>query len=254
VYLCYLDESGDPGPASAVPAYTVAGVLVHTTQWVDLFERQIAFRRYLRREFGLYMRTEVKGAQLAKGSGPWVGLGLGDRARKRIYRSYMRFQGKSGAIKTYAIVTDKSACPDAETVRERTWRYALQRVETFARKNNDTVMVLPDSGQYAWLQKLARRMRRHSVVGSLGGEGSLRRDLLKVLIDDPVERDSKQSYFIQLADLNAYAAYRSRFPASAFPTGMWSELRDAILVEANKWSMGPGGEPGIVEVGCNPSA
>ena len=35
------------------------------------------------------------------------------------------------------------------------------------------------------------------------GGGSLSRPLATYLIDDPVERDSSQSYFVQLADLNA---------------------------------------------------
>lgn len=243
-----MDESGDPGPRSAVPTYTVGTVLVPAHRWVDEFERLIRFRRYLRSSFGLKLGTEVKGSELAKGTGPWIGLALPKRIRNRIYRSFMRFQHRGGAIKTFAVVINKSdpRVTGTSQIRERAWRYTLQRVETFARHNHETILLVPDSGQYFWFRGLARQMRRFSFVGSLYGTGNLRRDLLRILIDDPVERDSEQSYFIQMADLNAYAAYRGRRPDPAFPAGMWGELGDAVLWEANRYAPA-GSTPGIVD-------
>ena len=49
------------------------------------------------------------------------------------------------------------------------------------------------------------------------------------LLDDPVSRNSTQSYFVQLADLAAYAAFRRHYPPPARPVQivpkmMWSEL------------------------------
>jgi len=193
----------------------------------------------------MYMRAEIKGSELARGAGPWLPLQLSDKKRHFIYRSAMRLQGSVGSVKTYAVVVDKSRCRDMEHVRRTAWRYALQRIERFAFANNDTVMLLPDSGQYVWLRKLAREMRRHSVVGSAFGGGSVDRKMLKVLIDDPVERDSQQSYMIQLADLNAYAAFRFHVPIRQFPRAMWRDLGSAILRDANK--LKPRQEPGIVE-------
>jgi len=203
------------------------------------------FRRLLRKRFGLYMRAEIKGSELARGAGPWLPLALSAKKRHFIYRSFMRLQDGVGSIKTYAVVVDKSKCNDPEHVRRTAWRYALQRVERFAAYGHDTIMVLPDSGQYVWLRKLAREMRRHSVVGSAFGPSSLDRKLSRVLIDDPVERDSTQSYMIQLADLNAYAAFRFKVPIPQFPQYMWRDLGGAILTDANKLKRRQ--EPGIVE-------
>jgi hypothetical protein len=245
MYLCYMDESGDTGisPGSPTPTYTVAAVLVHETHWVGLFNDVIGFRRFLRQEFGLRMRAEIKANQIVQNSGPWSGLGLGDEIRRRIYRSFMRFQGKSGAILSYAVVVDKSRQTSADAVRERAWRYAFQRIERTMTARNERAMLIPDSGQYHWVRGLAREMRRFSNVGSLLGGGTLARPMLNILIDDPVERDSRESYLIQLADLNAYAAYRNVVPHPEFPATMWSELGPAILTQANMYS---GGTPGIV--------
>jgi Protein of unknown function (DUF3800) len=143
---------------------------------------------------------------------------------------------------------DKSRCTTSEEVRVGAWRHALERVEAFARhNNNETVMLFPDSGNYHRFRKLSREMRRHSMVGSVLG-GALPRPLVRYLIDDPVERDSAQSYMVQLADLNAYAAYRKEHPDPLFPATMWDELGRAILVEANSLFISRGGaeNPGII--------
>jgi hypothetical protein len=68
VYLVYMDDSGDPGvhPGSPTPAFTVSCVLVRDAHWTSLFEDMIRFRRYLRANFGLRMRQEVKANELAK--------------------------------------------------------------------------------------------------------------------------------------------------------------------------------------------
>lgn len=235
MYLCYMDESGDPGvhPGSPTPTYTVSALFVHETEWVSIFDNLIAFRRYLRDSFGIRMRAEIKATQLVRGSGPWSTAGLGDNARKRIFRAFMRFQQKNGAEMAYAVVVDKSNLATTSEVRERAWRYALQRVERTMNARSERVMIVPDAGQYHWMRQLSREMRRHSTVGSLYGGGGLARPLLNVLIDDPVERQSHESYFIQLADLNAYAAYRYVVPTPGFPSTMWQELGGATLRRAN---------------------
>lgn len=222
-------------------------MLIHDSHWVALFEDLIRFRRYLSTNFGLRTRQEIKANELVKGSGVWASLPYGDRVRKNIFRSLLRFQGKTGTIKTFAVVIDKSLCQTPDEVREAGWRHALERVERFATYNNETVMLFPDSGNYHRFRRLSREMRRFSQVGAMVGGGTLTRPLLRVLVDDPVERDSSQSYFVQFVDLNAYAAYRKERPDPLFPQQMWDELGTAILTEANQFHAQRGLEnPGII--------
>ena len=140
MYLGYLDDSGDPGvhTGSPTPTYTTACVLVRDAHWVGLFEDLIRFRRYLRQNFGLRMRQEVRATELVRGSGPWAMLPYGDQVRKRVFRSFMRLQGKVGTVQTFAVVIDKFRLGSPDEVRSTAWRHTLERVEAFARHNNDT--------------------------------------------------------------------------------------------------------------------
>jgi Protein of unknown function (DUF3800) len=89
-------------------------------------------------------------------------------------------------------------------------------------------MLVHDEGEPLLIRKLARKARRAGTAGSAFGAGILRRPAT-LLIDDPAPRASNQSYLIQLADLNAYAAFRRCFPppprtAQIVPETMWDQL------------------------------
>jgi uncharacterized protein DUF3800 len=219
MYLAYIDDSGDPGvvAGSPTPTYTTACVLIRDQHWVPFSKTSSDFVVTYGRRSGFVCGRN------------------------------MRLQAKAGTVKTFAVIIDKSKCATADDVRATAWRHTLERVEAFARHNNETVMLVPDSGEYDRFRKLARRMRRYSQVGAMTGGGTLSRPLARYLVDDPVERDSAQSYFVQLADLNAYAAYRKEQPDPLFPTTMWDELGLAILTEANENLVRRGVErPGIL--------
>jgi Protein of unknown function (DUF3800) len=94
---------------------------------------------------------------------------------------------------------------------------------------------------------LARKARRAGSAGSAFGTGSLKRPA-RLILDDPVPRKSHESYFIQLADLDAYAAFRKLYaptprPVNIVPQNMWDELGTAAFAKVNALSGGP---PGIV--------
>lgn len=69
------------------------------------------------------------------------------------------------------------------------------------------------------------------------------------MIDDPIPRRSDRSYFIQLADLVAYAAFRAVVPpgggiARVCPEHMWDEIGEATHVAVS--GLKPRSRPGIV--------
>jgi hypothetical protein len=69
----------------------------------------------------------------------------------------------------------------------------------------------------------------------------------RLLVDDPVPRQSHQSYFLQAADLVAYAAFRFVYPppVRARPPVVtaktWEELGDARFKPVSGFKGGPDG-------------
>jgi hypothetical protein len=249
MYLAYVDDSGDDGPHGS-RTYTLGCLLVSAESWPTVFDDLISFRRQMKAIFGIPVNAEIKANYLIRNKGAFKALALSERSRKRIYQLAMRQQNNLGT-KTFAIVIDKeklAARDNPRPPREVAWEYLLQRLERLSTKSGNTpVMVIHDEGEALTIRKLTRRARRIGTAGSAFGTGSLKRPAT-YLIDDPVPRDSKHSFFIQLADLNAYAAFRDTFPPPTrvvpiVPQSTWNEIGNGRFYPANSLA---GGTPGVV--------
>jgi hypothetical protein len=211
----------------------------------------IGFRRHLRSLLGVPVRAEIKANYLLRNGGPFRALALSEAARYAIYRQSMRMHTKLG-LKTFAVVVNKANLALSQPGRapdDLAWEYLLQRLERFTTTGGHWTMIVHDEGNALAIRKIARKSRRAGTAGSMLGGGVLRRPFAR-LLDDPVARVSAQSYFVQLADLAAYAAFRKHYPpppraVHVVPQTMWDELGTAAFAPVNMYSGGP---PGIVHV------
>jgi hypothetical protein len=252
MHFAYVDESGNVGWAGS-RSYALGCVLVNSADWPDTFDRLLGFRRFLRGQFGLPVRAEIKANYLIRNSGAFRGLGLDEQARADIYKMAMRLQAKIGLL-SFAIVIDKAklqARGGNRDPRDVAWEYLLQRLERFnsggGSHPGQPVLLIHDEGEGPIVRMLARKARRAGTAGSAFGTGMLNRPA-RLLLEDPVPKDSRQSYFIQLADLTAYAAFRRVYPpppraVQIAPHLLWHQLGGAIYLPANQLA---GGVPGLV--------
>lgn len=244
MHIAYVDESGNIGHTSknGTKTYTLGCLIVDCEQWVQTLDALVGFRRFLRQRFGVPFYAELKANFLLRGSGSLEKLGLPPAQRHAIYRQAMRLHPKLG-FKTFAVVIDKTELekrPEALNPRDVAWDYLLQRLRSgsvYAQPFGMTTFLIGhDEGESAVIQKLARKARRIGTAGSKFGTGSLNVPFTK-LLEDPIPRNSKQSYFIQLADLAAYAAYRKLYPPPAHvqqpivPATMWDQIGTAAYTQ-----------------------
>jgi Protein of unknown function (DUF3800) len=227
--------------------------MVDASAWTSTFNQLIAYRRWVRSKFGIPVRAEIKANYLLRNGGTLRENPLSDRARFSLYRSFLRLQSKLG-LDVFAVVIDKekasSKFSSARPASDVAWEYLLQRLERRATKSNPKreIMLIHDEGDELTVRKRARKARRAGTAGSAFGSGLLKRPFTH-LIDDPVPRLSHQSYFLQLADLNAYAAFRRLYPppnrpVQIVPQSMWDELGSARFRPVR--SLYRGGPVGIV--------
>jgi hypothetical protein len=249
VYLAYIDESGDSGPTASGGSrtYSLGCVLVDAARWPEVFDDLIAFRRFIRDAFRIPVRAEIKASELIAGKGVFRLLGTSDVERRAIFRLHMTIQPKLG-LRAFAVVTPKDELfrnrPDADP-RDTAWEALLNRLERIMFYDKHPILINHDEGEDAIIRKLARKARRAGTAGSRFGTGMLKVPA-RLLIDDPIPRRSDHSYFIQLADLNAYAAYRRVFPPpknryTIVPQSTWDRLGSARHWQANQYSGGPEG-------------
>lgn len=238
--LAYIDESGDSGETGGSKTYTLGCVLVRDTAWPDTFDRFLAFRRFVRAQFGIRLRDEIKANYLLRGSGDLKRFGLGDRIRHDIYKMHMRLAAKLD-LQVFAVVIDKGRIHVWRNPRDIAWEFLLQRLERLSTKTGEPIMIVHDEGDSLAIRRLARKARRANSPGSAFGLGHLSLPA-RLILDDPIPRRSSQSFFVQLADLGAYAAFRTVHPptkgSTICPPTMWGELGTARFAEANSLATG----------------
>lgn len=245
MYFAYFDESGDSGlEKRQTDTFVLACALVHDKQWLTALDRTVSFRTYLKENFHIPHRAELKATWLIHNKADIRQAKLAFEGRMAAYKAAMRFQRTSGVFRMFAILIDKKKINKKDTdVRETAWRYAIQRLERYGAANNENVHVIPDEGHSDFIKKKIRQMRRFNRVPSAFGLGTLKRNAENIL-EDPSERRSRESFFVQFADLNAYAAFRNVYPAKNVGADLWEELGDARIAEVTKLK---GGAPcGIV--------
>jgi hypothetical protein len=203
-------------------------------------DASIAYRQFLKSNFRIPPRAEIKAHSLIHNTGDMRQAGLSFKTRLKVFKSALSFQRKCGYFRIFAIVVKKNTATVVRDVRDAAWEYAIQRLERFGKASGENIHVLPDEGHVDFIQKKIRRMRRFNRVPSAFGYGSLDRKT-KNVIEDPSERKSKESYFIQFADLNAYAAFHKVFPGANVDGRFWDALGDARVHEVNKVRAGPDG-------------
>lgn len=252
-YIVYIDESGNAG-FNGSSTYALGCVLVRDADWPEAHDRLISFRRFLRRQFKLPVRAELKANYLLQNGGPFKKLKVSEKARRAIYRQSLRLPSKLPGVLVFAVLIDKNKILDkTKDPRAIAWEYLLQRLERFTTKgpqddgNSTQITVVHDEGEAATIRKLFRKARRAGTAGSAFGTGMLKVPG-RLLLDDPTSRDSRHSYFLQLADLTAYAAYRAVFappprPVQICPQDSWDQIGKARHVPANKLK---GGIPALV--------
>jgi hypothetical protein len=245
MYLIYIDDSGDtglPSKGSPTEAFVLSCVIVHDKDWLQTLDNLKRFRRFLANTFGVRQRDEIKAGFLIHATGTFEGIP--EEIRMKIYRMTLRLQCKTGTIKTWAVAVDKEKWVKKYSqwsIREVAWKMMIERIERFTSKANETCVIFPDEGDPRFVSTLIRKMRRINYVSSAYDKGQVLSRPASCIIEDPSFRKSYDSYFIQLADLNAYAANRHLFPRAYFGSSYWDELGDARVKDVNKNSGGPCG-------------
>lgn len=196
----------------------------------------------MRRLWKFPTASEIKASDFRKGRGVFLGSGLSVGARGVLFSKLLGFQDRLG-LTSFAVAVNKAKLHAGRDPRDVAWQYALQRVDTFCRKRGQQAAIFPDAGHGYFIRRMVRRLRRHQVIeGYFGGLLNIRAERI---VEDPSDRHSHDSYFIQLADWTAYAAHRSPYvdPREPAFTSAWDAISGARLLAVNRLRAGP---PGIV--------
>jgi hypothetical protein len=222
MFLMYVDESGDTGLVNSPTRYFVlSGVVIHELIWREYLEVLIAFRRRMRLTFGLKLREEIHAAHFINRPGALVRIPRNNRLS--IIRHFADEAANLRDINIINVVVDKAGKSAGYDVIEQAWRALVQRFsKTMSHRNfrgpanaDERGLILPDMSEVKRITQTIRRMRRFNPIPNQPTFGPGYRNLLvENLVEDPFFKDSRHSYFLQVADLAAFLLYQRLAPSA----------------------------------------
>jgi len=219
MYLMYVDESGDTGVNNSPNKYFVlSAIVLHETNWQGILNDMINFRRDLKKKYGLLMKEEIHAAEFINGH-PNLKADISKNDKMDILRKCLKFLNDRNDISIYSVCCDKNKQKQNDNVFEYTWKVFIQRFENTLQYKNFTKgfnqtekgIIISDNTDGGKLTEILRKMRYINHVPNLNNSGS-RNLILEAIIEDPIMRDSKNSYFHQMTDVVAYFARQSYEP------------------------------------------
>lgn len=207
MYLMYVDESGDTGVEALHTNYFIlTGLVVHETRWREFIDVLVGLRKRLNDRYGLPVRAELHASEYIRKQV----FNIAKHDRLAIMRNVIDEIAKYDFISITNIVVRKDNKPDGYDVFNHAWQALFQRFENTLRSGNfpgayrtDYGLVFTDATSGEKLIRLVRKMSVYNPVPNRNGVGYRDLPIVKI-IEDPHEKDSKDSLPIQICDICAY--------------------------------------------------
>ncbi len=204
--IAYLDESYDD------QSFALSALVVPVPVWRETFELVKGWRRLLREQYGIFVNKELHATTFVSGHGR-----VGHRVVPKGLRAHS-FRDSMDMIAQLPIriISGCWTVPGRADPNAHAFGRIQERLQTRCRKQDRYITIIADEGRAAELRKVSRRSTVHNPVGSrFGGweDGASWKNIPNDrLIEDPVFRNSAESYFLQFVDFVAFALLKSEVP------------------------------------------
>ena len=210
MYISYLDETGDDGyPQYSSGIFTLTAFYLHYQNWKTLYDLVYSFRKQLKEDYNFPVKLEMHTKKFLLNKNPYRRHSFSNDERLEIMDLFSKMiAALDGKIVNVAIIKNNITNADYK-VLDKAMTYLVQRIEndlTGADPMN-RFMMISDPGRIGKMKKTTRRIQRINFIPSKMHPGSYRKEI-KTLIEDPLEKDSKESYFIQIADFVSFIVYQ----------------------------------------------
>lgn len=204
----YVDESGDDGFAAYPNCsryFILTSLSIDESNWKNVFGQLQTLRAQLKQQYGLPLKTEIHAGPMIRGNEPYrtlMSLATRPALAGEFLIDYLRAVAQlqlsivNVAVDKATIVAKWPTKPRSDfDVLDIAFRFCLQRLEIGMQATNSNFAVVVDQGRLGAMRKVARKATKFNYVNSSIGNMPTQH-----LLEDPLEKESNQSHFLQVCD------------------------------------------------------
>lgn len=198
-YIAYFDETGDDGVSTASSDHFIlTSVYMPAESWQENFDKVRTLRKEFYNKYGFHVSEEMHTKHFLTDKNPYRTYGWSKEIKQEILKEYTLMIA-SLDIKIINVIIDKTKINVSDyNVLEKALTYNIQRIDNDS-KGDWNYLIITDQGRIAPMRKTARAIRAYNPIQSKYSYGFTNQPIAN-LIEDVLEKDSKESYFIQIAD------------------------------------------------------
>lgn len=203
-YLVYFDETGDDGLIrSPSNAFILTSIYLNSNVWQNSFDKIKVFRKELKEKYNFHITEEIHTKALLTGKEPYGKYHWTDEQIRDILLTFA-YCIASLQIKSVNVVIDKTKIKSDCNyhILENALKYNIQRIENDS-NNLWNYLIMTDKGRISSMRRTAREIRQYNPIPSKFTQDFSNKPI-KGMIEDILEKDSSESYFIQICDFISY--------------------------------------------------
>lgn len=229
-YIVYYDETGDDGVnTSSSESFILTCIYMNSDKWQENFLKIQNCRKQMKLKYGFHVSEEFHTKHLITDKKPFSKYEWSEDQRKQILVDFAKCIADLD-IQIINVIIDKTKIdPKIDPnyhVLENALKYSIQRIENDC-KGQWNYLIIADQGRIAPMRRTARAIRAYNPIPP-----TYQNTPIKKLIEDILEKDSKESYFIQVCDCISYMVhlfYKTQHKKQTLPNRV-SRVIDEIFV------------------------
>ncbi|SCW34358.1 DUF3800 domain-containing protein [Eubacterium ruminantium] len=198
----YCDETGDDGKNTlSSDIFVLTSIYMPSEAWNENYKRIKDFRKDWKDKYGLHVTEEMHTKQFLTDKDPFRNYGWTIEQKQEMLKEFTLLIASLDIRIINTIIDKTKITTDEYNVLENALTYSVQRIENDS-AGDWNYIIISDKGRISPMRKTARAIRAYNPIHSQFG-GMINKPI-KYLLEDVLEKDSKESYYIQICDFVSY--------------------------------------------------
>lgn len=228
--IVYCDETGDDGLNTfSSSAFILTSMYMPSESWQTNYDTIIKFRRTLKSTYGFHVKEEMHTKHFLTDKKPYRDYKWTDTQKRIIIQDFTKMILNLDVSFVNVIIDKKNISKPNYPVLENALKYNIQRIENTS-DGKWNYLIITDKGRIAPMRSTARAIRAYNPIPSRYS-GTINKPI-NYLIEDILEKDSKESYFIQICDFVSYFIhlyYKTRYKKENLPSRIGRLIDNAFV-------------------------